>query len=184
MLVNKSKKARIESYSRIFFQLGLVLALLVVYVSIEWKSFDRYVNELNIVDLQDEETEDIPITERIIEMKPPPPPPPAPEKIQIVADQEEIEETVLETTETDESEAVETIEIEDIEEVAIRFKPALKKSGILWISWPKGSSMIKTNLKRDFIREYLLDNGLVDVKVAAIDEDWSGLKFVYRLKDR
>lgn len=117
MLVNKSKKARIESYSRIFFQLGLVLALLVVYVSIEWKSFDRYVNELNMVDLQDEETEDIPITERIIEMKPPPPPPPAPEKIQIVADQEEIEETVLETTETDESEAVETIEIEDIEEV-------------------------------------------------------------------
>ena len=117
MLVNKSKKARIESYSRIFFQLGLVLALIVVYLSIEWKSFDRYVSELNIVSFEDEVVEDIPITERILEVKPPPPPPPAPEKIQIVADQEEIEETVLESTETDESEAIETIEIEDIEEI-------------------------------------------------------------------
>ena len=117
MLVNKSKKARIESYSKIFFQLGLVLALLVVYLSIEWKSFDRYVSELNMVNFEDEVVEDIPITERIMEVKPPPPPPPAPEKIQIVADQEEIEETVLESTETDESEAIETIEIDDIEEV-------------------------------------------------------------------
>ena len=117
MLVNKSKKARIEGYSEIFFQLGLVLALLIVYLSIEWKSFDRYVSELNVINFQDEEVEDIPITERIIEIKPPPPPPPAPEKIQIVADLEEIEETVLETTETDETEAVNTIEIEEIEEV-------------------------------------------------------------------
>jgi protein TonB len=117
MLVNKSKKARIESYSKIFFQLGLILALLVVYLSIEWKSFDRYVSDLNMVSFQDEEVEDIPITERIIEIKPPPPPPPAPEKIQIVADLEEIEETVLETTETDETDVVELIEIETIEEV-------------------------------------------------------------------
>ena len=73
---------------------------------------------------------------------------------------------------------------EDLEVVAKKFKPALKKSGMLWISWPKGSSAIPTDLKRDFIREYLLDNGLVDVKVAAVDDDWSGLKFVYRLKDR
>lgn len=117
MLVNKSKKARIESYSKIFFQLGLVLALLVVYLSIEWKSFDRYVSELNMVELESDETEIIPITERIIEIKPPPPPPPAPEKIQIVDDLEEIEETVLETTETDETESVEVMEIENIEEV-------------------------------------------------------------------
>ena len=72
----------------------------------------------------------------------------------------------------------------EIEAVAKKYKPLLKKSGMLWISWPKGSSAIPTELKRDFIREYLLANGLVDVKVAAIDENWSGLKFVYRLKDR
>lgn len=63
-------------------------------------------------------------------------------------------------------------------------KAALKKDGMLWISWPKGKSSIPTDLKRDPIRTFLLDLGLVDVKVAAVDEDWSGLKFVYRLKDR
>ncbi len=63
-------------------------------------------------------------------------------------------------------------------------KEALKKTGILWVSWPKGSSQIPTDLKREPIREHLLSLGLVDTKVAAIDKDWSGLKFVYRLKDR
>ncbi len=46
------------------------------------------------------------------------------------------------------------------------------------------SSKIPTDLKREPIREYLLDIGLVDIKVAAVDEDWSGLKFVYRVSDR
>lgn len=64
------------------------------------------------------------------------------------------------------------------------YRPTLKKTGMLWISWPKGSSKIDTELKRELIREHLLSIGLVDVKVAAIDEDWSGLKLVYRLKDR
>lgn len=60
----------------------------------------------------------------------------------------------------------------------------LKKDGLLWVSWPKKSSKIATDLNRDFIRDYILDIGLVDVKVCAVDEKWSGLKFVYRLKDR
>ena len=63
-------------------------------------------------------------------------------------------------------------------------KAALKKTGMLWVSWPKGSSDIPTDLKRDPIRTYLLGLGLVDTKVAAVDDDWSGLKFVYRVKDR
>lgn len=60
----------------------------------------------------------------------------------------------------------------------------LNKDGLLWVSWPKGQSKIPTDLKRDVIREHILNLGLVDIKVAAIDEDWSGLKFVYRTKDR
>lgn len=72
-------------------------------------------------------------------------------------------------------------ELQHIKEELI---PLLKLDAMLWISWPKGSSKIKTELKREPIREYLLTNGLVDVKVASIDEDWSGLKFVHRLKDR
>ncbi|RDY61580.1 DUF3052 family protein [Flagellimonas nanhaiensis] len=65
-----------------------------------------------------------------------------------------------------------------------KYHVSIKKTGMLWVSWPKGTSKIKTDLKRDMIREHLLSVGLVDIKVAAVDEDWSGLKFVYRLKDR
>lgn len=74
--------------------------------------------------------------------------------------------------------------IEELEHHSKKYKIALKKEGLLWVSWPKGASSIPTNLKREPIREHLLSIGLVDVKVAAIDNDWSGLKFVYRLKDR
>lgn len=63
-------------------------------------------------------------------------------------------------------------------------KRALSQKGILWISWPKGSSKVKTDLNENIVREIGLENGLVDVKIAAVDEIWSGLKFVYRLKDR
>ncbi|MEX0315591.1 MAG: DUF3052 domain-containing protein [Allomuricauda sp.] len=73
---------------------------------------------------------------------------------------------------------------QELREVSEQYKPMLKKNGMLWISWPKGSSKLNTDLKRDPIREQLLAIGLVDVKVAAIDENWSGLKFVYRIKDR
>ena len=75
-------------------------------------------------------------------------------------------------------------EIAQFEEDSLRLKPLLKKNGMFWTSWPKGSSNLKTDLSRDHIRRFLLQNGLVDVKVCAIDAHWSGLKFVYRLKDR
>ena len=63
-------------------------------------------------------------------------------------------------------------------------KKQLKKDGIFWISWYKKASGKKTELTEDFIRNYALETGLVDVKVCSVDEDWSGLKLVYRLKDR
>ncbi|MEM7369543.1 MAG: DUF3052 family protein [Bacteroidota bacterium] len=66
----------------------------------------------------------------------------------------------------------------------LRLKPRLKKEGMIWISWPKQRSSISTDLNRETIREAGLETGLVDVKVCAIDADWSGLKFVYRKKDR
>ena len=72
-----------------------------------------------------------------------------------------------------------------LEVLAPKAKKLLKKDATLWVSWPKGASKLPTDLNRDLIREYLLTEiGLVDVKVAAVDEDWSGLKFVYRVKDR
>lgn len=77
-----------------------------------------------------------------------------------------------------------TREQTDLEEQFPQLKGALAPNGMLWISWPKKSSKIESDLNENLIREIGLQNGLVDVKVCAVDKNWSGLKFVYRLKDR
>ena len=61
---------------------------------------------------------------------------------------------------------------------------ALEPDGGLWIAWPKGSSGVATDLTEDVVREVAIANGLVDNKVCAIDDTWSGLRLVYRLRDR
>lgn len=60
----------------------------------------------------------------------------------------------------------------------------LVTNGMIWIAWPKKSSGVMTDLSFECVQRIGLDAGLVDVKICAIDETWSGLKFVYRLKDR
>ncbi|MFW0717433.1 DUF3052 domain-containing protein [Pedobacter sp. N23S346] len=57
-------------------------------------------------------------------------------------------------------------------------------NGIIWISWPKKASKVMTDMTEDVVRGLALHNGLVDIKVCAIDEIWSGLKLVIPLKDR
>jgi hypothetical protein len=65
-----------------------------------------------------------------------------------------------------------------------KLKAALLPDGALWISWPKAGSKVPRDLNDNAVREIGLKNGLVDVKVAAVDQVWSGLKFVYRRSDR
>lgn len=60
----------------------------------------------------------------------------------------------------------------------------LNANGMIWIAWPKKSSKVATDLTFANVQRIGLDAGLVDVKICAVDEIWSGLKFVYRLKDR
>ena len=61
---------------------------------------------------------------------------------------------------------------------------ALEPAGALWVSWPKKASGMPTDLTEDVVRAIALPTGLVDVKVAAVDDVWSGLKLVRRLKNR
>jgi hypothetical protein len=56
----------------------------------------------------------------------------------------------------------------------------LKPDGMLWISWPKKASKVPTDITEDVLREVILPLGLVDVKVCAVDDVWSGLKFMWR----
>jgi hypothetical protein len=66
----------------------------------------------------------------------------------------------------------------------VRNMPALRSAiapdGMIWVAWPKRVSKVPTDLTEDVIREVVLPSGLVDVKVCAIDETWSGLKLVIR----
>jgi len=68
----------------------------------------------------------------------------------------------------------------DLDKVAKKLAPA----GMLWISWPKMSSGVITDLRESVVRETGLAAGLVDIKVCAVNEVWSGLKFVIPVKDR
>lgn len=65
-----------------------------------------------------------------------------------------------------------------------RLAEQLAPAGMLWISWPKKASGVATDLSDGIVRQIGLDAGLVDTKVCAVNEVWSGLKFVIRLKDR
>lgn len=120
MEIKKNPKSNLENYSKIFMQIGLVLALFVTYAAIEKKTYDKTIGDLGVVNMNAIMEEEIPITERIEPVAPKTPPPPAPEKIEIVEDEKEVEETVIESTETDETEAVvveEIVEIAEAEEV-------------------------------------------------------------------
>ena len=59
-------------------------------------------------------------------------------------------------------------------------RPLLAPSGFIWVSWPKKASKVATDITEDTIREVCLPMGLVDVKVCAVDETWSGLKLMHR----
>lgn len=120
MQIKKNPKSNLENFSKIFMQIGLVLALFVTYAAIEQKTYDKTYGDLAVVNMDAEMEEEVPITERIEPVKPKTPPPPTPEKIEVVEDEKEIEETVIESTETDETEAIvveEIVEIEEAEEV-------------------------------------------------------------------
>ena len=65
-----------------------------------------------------------------------------------------------------------------------RLAAALEPAGGLWIAWPKRSSGVGSDLTEDIVREIAVAEGLVDNKVCAIDETWSGLRLVIRLRDR
>ena len=116
MEIKKNPKSNLENYSKIFMQLGLVLALFVTYAAIEHKTFEKDLGEFGLANMNAEMEEETVITERIEEIKPKTPPPPAPEKIEIVEDEKEVEETVIESTETDETEEIVVEEIEEVEE--------------------------------------------------------------------
>ena len=111
MELKKNPKADIGRNSSLYFVIGLALVMLIVWRGLEWKTYEDD-NEYDIsMNIDDELDEEVPMTEQI-KTPPPPPPPAAPEIIEIVEDEEEVEETVIESTETSQEEEI--IEVEDV----------------------------------------------------------------------
>ena len=107
----KNQKANVSRNGSIYFAVGLALMLFLTYTAINYKTFDKSLIDIGKLDLDEELDEEMILLDQVKPPPPPPPPPAAPEVIDIVEDEEEIEETVIESTETDQDEE---IEVEDI----------------------------------------------------------------------
>jgi len=73
---------------------------------------------------------------------------------------------------------------EEYKSILPQLKTRIKPNGSIWVSWPKKASKVPTDITEDIIRNFALQIGLVDIKVCAVDEIWSGLKLVIPVKDR
>ena len=122
MQIKKDPKADLTKNSNLYFAIGLAVILFISWRAIEWKTYDKSGYGYESLNIEDDDDEEIPITEQIKTPPPPPPPPPAPEIIEVVEDEEEIEETIIESTETDQEEIVEIVEVEEeFEDVDVPF---------------------------------------------------------------
>ena len=124
MQLKKNPKADLTKNSSLYFAIGLALVLLISWQAIEWKTYEKTGYGYESLNVEDDDDEEVPITEQIKTPPPPPPPPPAPEVIEVVEDEEEVEETVIESTETDQEEIVEVEDIEvedDFDDVDVPF---------------------------------------------------------------
>jgi protein TonB len=108
----KNIKYDVQRNSSIYFAVGLALMLLVANFSLNYKTYDKAAIDIGLLNMDELDEEEIPITEQIQTPPPPPPPPAAPEVIEVVEDELEIEETVIESTETNEEEEI--IEVEEV----------------------------------------------------------------------
>jgi protein TonB len=114
MKPKKNPEISLEKKKGLFFQIGLVVTLIIVLAAFEWKSYEKVDYNLGQLNLDDLEEEIIPITKQ--EIKPPPPPPPPPEVIEIVENEVEIEDELeIEDTESDEDVMIEIEEESDDE---------------------------------------------------------------------
>ncbi|MFT6815543.1 MAG: protein TonB [Sphingobacteriales bacterium] len=109
MELKKKPEVDLHNKRSLFLQIGLAVAMLLVLLAFEWKSFDKRISSLGELVVEEVEQEIIPITEQP-KKPPPPPPPPAPLELEVVEDDAEIEEVEIKSTEVDEDTRVEIIE--------------------------------------------------------------------------
>ena len=157
MELKKNPKADVRRNGSIYFAVGLLLMLVVTYSTINYKSYDKSDIDIGMLNMDELDDEEVPITEQIKTPPPPPPPPAAPEVIEIVEDEEEVEETVIESTETDEEEEiieVEDIEVEEVDEdIEVPF--AVIENVPIYPGCEKGNNAAKRKCMSDKINKFV-----------------------------
>ena len=124
MQLKKNPNADLTKNSSLYFAVGLAVVLFISWQAIEWKTYDKSGYGYEALNVDDDDDEEVPITEQLKTPPPPPPPPPAPEVLEVVEDEEEVEETIIESTETDQEEIVEVEDVEvedDFDDVDVPF---------------------------------------------------------------
>ncbi|TYA84255.1 energy transducer TonB [Seonamhaeicola marinus] len=116
MKPKKNPKLEIGRNSSLYFAIGLNLMLLLSWRMLEFKTYERDVVSIDVLDVESEVEEEIPIVDQIAPPPPPPPPVAIQENVQIVEDTDEVEETIIESTEATQDDAIaEVVEVDDIE---------------------------------------------------------------------
>lgn len=108
----KNTNVDVGRNSSIYFAVGLNVMLLLTWMALEHKSYDRAITQIDILQLSDQIEEDIPIT--TINIPPPPPPPQITEAITVIEDVEEVEETIVRSTEINMDDIIEAVAVEDV----------------------------------------------------------------------
>lgn len=106
----KNPKSDLTKNSILYFSIGLCLVLFLSWQLVELKTYDKSPIDIDALTINEDDDEEVPLTEQL-KTPPPPPPPPAPQIIEIVEDEEEVEETVIESTETTQEEVIEDVEV-------------------------------------------------------------------------
>ena len=105
----KNPKVDLTKNSSFYFAIGLCLVLFLSWRLVELKTYDKSPVDIDLLNINIEDEEEIPLTEQL--KTPPPPPPPSPEIIKVVEDEEEVEETVIESTETTQEDIIEEVAV-------------------------------------------------------------------------
>ena len=106
----KNPKVDLAKNSALYFAIGLCLVLFLSWKMVEYKTYEKESVDIGMLTVDDDDEEEVPLTEQL-KTPPPPPPPPAPQIIEVVEDEEDVEETVIESIETTQEEVIEEVEV-------------------------------------------------------------------------
>ena len=176
----KNPKVDLAKNSALYFAIGLCLVLFLSWKMVEYKTYEKESVDIGMLTVDDDDEEEVPLTEQL-KTPPPPPSPPAPQIIEVVEDEEDVEETVIESTETTQEEVIEEVEVLE-EEVDVDVPFAIIEDVPLF----PGCERVKKSERRKCFQEKLDKHVLKNFRYPEIAQEMGvqGRVFVTFVIDR